>query len=138
MTASVFANLKGQYYWGLRERFQEGQISGLMDETTIGELATIRYKQTAAGKTQIESKDEARKRVVKSPHTINQPAMEVSFPIVACRKSPNLPAPQFSRRVILHTEPAAGSSQSCRRGAISSISRLGMALRNSIEIRDTG
>jgi len=36
-----FANLKAEYYWGLRERFQEGQVSGLMDETTIGELATI-------------------------------------------------------------------------------------------------
>jgi hypothetical protein len=62
-----FANLKAEYYWGLRECFEQGRISGLMDETTIGQLATIRYRQTATGKTQIESKDDARKRGVKSP-----------------------------------------------------------------------
>jgi hypothetical protein len=62
-----FANAKAEYYWGLRERFQTGEVVGITDETTIGQLAGIRYKPTARGTTQIESKDEARKRGVHSP-----------------------------------------------------------------------
>jgi hypothetical protein len=78
-----FANLKAEYYLGLRERFQEGQISGLMDDTTIGEPATIMYKQTATGKTQIESKDEARTRV-REVATYDKPACYGSF-VSDCR-----------------------------------------------------
>ena len=42
-------------------------MSGLLDEKTIGQLAGIRYKHNARGQIQIESKDDARKRGVKSP-----------------------------------------------------------------------
>jgi hypothetical protein len=62
-----YANAKAEYYWGLRERFQAGAVVGIEDETTIGQLAGIRYKPTARGQTAIESKEEARKRGVKSP-----------------------------------------------------------------------
>lgn len=62
-----FANLKAELYWALRERFREGEIAGVLDETTISQLASIRYDQTSTGKTEIESKDDARKRGVKSP-----------------------------------------------------------------------
>src|SRR5262249_25813497 len=31
-----YANLKAQFYWGLRQRFQAGDVSGLTDERTIG------------------------------------------------------------------------------------------------------
>ncbi len=61
------ANSKAQYYWGLRERFEPGDISGLTDETTISQLATIKYRHTSRGQVQIESKEDARKRGVKSP-----------------------------------------------------------------------
>jgi hypothetical protein len=61
------ANSKAEYYWGLRERFEQGDISGLTDETTISQLATIKYKHTSRGQVQIESKEDARKRGVKSP-----------------------------------------------------------------------
>lgn len=62
-----FANAKAEYYWGLRERFQAGAVVGITNETTIGQLAGIRYKPNARGQTTIESKEEARKRGVKSP-----------------------------------------------------------------------
>lgn len=62
-----FANAKAEYYWGLRERFHVGDVVGITDETTIGQLAGIRYKPNSRGQTTIESKDEARKRGVRSP-----------------------------------------------------------------------
>ena len=62
-----YANLKAELYWSLRERFREGGIVGITDPLMISQLAGIRYGQTSTGKTEIESKDEARKRGVKSP-----------------------------------------------------------------------
>lgn len=62
-----FVNLKGQNYWGLRMRFEAGNISGLTDEKTIAQLVGIRYSHNSRGLIEIESKNEARKRGVKSP-----------------------------------------------------------------------
>jgi hypothetical protein len=62
-----YANLKAELCWCLRRRFETGDISGPMDERTIGQLAGIRYKHNSRGQVVIESKDDARKRGVKSP-----------------------------------------------------------------------
>jgi phage terminase large subunit len=62
-----FANLKAQLYWGLRERFQQGDICGALDERTIAQLSSIRYELTARGQIAIESKEKMAKRGVKSP-----------------------------------------------------------------------
>jgi hypothetical protein len=62
-----YANLKAELYWGLRMRAQAGDLSGSMDEKLIGQLAGIRYKHNARGQIVIESKEDARKRGVKSP-----------------------------------------------------------------------
>ena len=62
-----FSILKAQLYWCLRERFEANQVSGLKDERTIAQLASLRYRHNARGQVVIESKDEARKRGVKSP-----------------------------------------------------------------------
>jgi hypothetical protein len=61
-----FRNLKAQLYWSLRERFQDGQVSGLDDELTITQLASIRYEINPRGQVQIESKDQAKKRGIRS------------------------------------------------------------------------
>jgi hypothetical protein len=62
-----YANLKAEAYWALRQRFAEGDVGGLADERTVGQLAGLRYGHTARGQVAIESKDDARKRGVKSP-----------------------------------------------------------------------
>jgi hypothetical protein len=62
-----YRNLKAEFWWGLRLRFEHGDISGLEDERTIGQLAGMRYKHNARGQVEIERKDEALKRGVKSP-----------------------------------------------------------------------
>lgn len=62
-----FRNLKAELYWGLRQRLQDGDARGFVDERTNAQLAGIRYKHTSRGQVEIESKEEARKRGVKSP-----------------------------------------------------------------------
>ena len=62
-----FANLKAELYWGLRERFERGDIAGVTDERTIAQLTGIQWRANASGQTVIESKEAARKRGVKSP-----------------------------------------------------------------------
>ena len=65
-----FANLKAQLYWALRERFEAGDVAGLTDELTVSQLAAIRYRHNPRGQVVIESKEEARKRGVKSPDRV--------------------------------------------------------------------
>lgn len=62
-----FSNLKAELYWGLRMRFEAGHMAGLTDEKTIAQLAGMRYRHNARGQVVIESKEEARKRGVRSP-----------------------------------------------------------------------
>ena len=62
-----YANRKAELYWGLRARTQEGDMAGLTDDCAIAQLAGIRYSHNSRGQVVIESKDEARKRGVKSP-----------------------------------------------------------------------
>ncbi len=62
-----YANLKAELNWGLRMRFEAGDVAGLADERAISQLATIRFSYNARGQLQIESKEEARQRAVKSP-----------------------------------------------------------------------
>jgi phage terminase large subunit len=62
-----FVNLKAELYWGLRQRLEAGDVAGLTDEVAISQLASIRYHHNARGQVVIESKDDLRKRGVKSP-----------------------------------------------------------------------
>ncbi len=62
-----YVNKKAEYYWALRERARKGHLAGLTDETTIGQLAALRYSHNAQGLLAIERKEDARKRGVKSP-----------------------------------------------------------------------
>jgi phage terminase large subunit len=62
-----FADCKAEYYWGLRLRLQAGDLSGLVDEETIAQLAGIRWKPNSRGQIEIESKEQAAKRGVRSP-----------------------------------------------------------------------
>jgi phage terminase large subunit len=62
-----FANLRAQVFWSFREWAAEGMLSGLTDQTTLAQLAGIRYEHDNRGKVAIEKKADARKRGVKSP-----------------------------------------------------------------------
>ncbi len=62
-----FVNQKAEAYWALREWFERDAIRGLTDEETHAQLASIRYLHTSAGRVEIESKDDAKKRGEQSP-----------------------------------------------------------------------
>jgi len=61
------ANLKAELFWSLRERFADGEISGLTDRTLVSQLAGLRYEHDPRGRVRIESKQDAVKRGLKSP-----------------------------------------------------------------------
>jgi phage terminase large subunit len=62
-----YANLKAELYWGLRQWFEQHDIAGVTDDLLSSQLTGIRYKHNARGQIVIESKEDARKRGVKSP-----------------------------------------------------------------------
>ncbi len=62
-----YFNLKAELYWALRLRAQEGALAGLDDETLIAQMTSIQYTHDPRGRIKIESKDDMRKRGVKSP-----------------------------------------------------------------------
>jgi hypothetical protein len=62
-----FLNLRAAGYWQLRERLRNGMITGLVDETTIAQLVSLRYHADSRGRVVIESKEELARRGVASP-----------------------------------------------------------------------
>lgn len=62
-----YANLKAELYWALRLRAQAGDLAGLTDQRAVSQLSSIRYEHNPRGQIVIESKDDARKRGVRSP-----------------------------------------------------------------------
>lgn len=64
---SVFANLRAEGYWRLRELFSSSQISIPADNQLMGELAAMRYSYDSQGRVLIQSKDSMRQRGLTSP-----------------------------------------------------------------------
>jgi hypothetical protein len=63
-----FKNARAEWFWGLRERFQDGDIDiDPTDDELAAQLGTIKFKYTARGQVQIESKDDMKKRGLPSP-----------------------------------------------------------------------
>lgn len=63
-----FANARAEWWWGLRARFEDGDIDiDDADEDMAAQLGSVRYKYTARGQILIESKDDMRKRGLPSP-----------------------------------------------------------------------
>lgn len=64
-----FANLKAEAYWGLRQRFSAGHVSGLgrAGATAFAQLSGILYEHRPNGQIGIESKEKVVKRGGTSP-----------------------------------------------------------------------
>ena len=63
----LFANLRAEGFWGLRERFRSGRISIPDDSQLISELTALRYSYDSSGRIRMESKDDMRRRGLPSP-----------------------------------------------------------------------
>jgi len=64
---SRFANLRAEMHWRLRERLEAGTLAIGRDERLVADLSVLRYAYTKRGQVQLESKDEARRRLGRSP-----------------------------------------------------------------------
>jgi phage terminase large subunit len=62
-----FLNARAEWYWGLRERFEQGDIDLDEDEELAAQLANLKFKFTSRGQIQIESKEDMKKRGLRSP-----------------------------------------------------------------------
>jgi hypothetical protein len=63
-----FLNARAEWYWALRQRFEQGDVDlDPEDDDLAAQLGAIKYKYTARGQVQIESKDDMRKRKLPSP-----------------------------------------------------------------------
>ncbi len=64
----TFINARAEWYWGLRQRFEDGDIDiDPADEELASQLSSIKYRYTSRGQLQIESKDDMKKRGLSSP-----------------------------------------------------------------------
>jgi hypothetical protein len=63
-----YANARPEWFWALRERFQDGDIDiDPDDDDMAAQLGSIKYKHTSRGQVLIESKDDMKKRGLPSP-----------------------------------------------------------------------
>jgi len=60
-------NVRAAAWWGMRERLMEGVIMLPPDDELTGDLVAPRYGYTSTGKLQVESKEQIRKRLGRSP-----------------------------------------------------------------------
>ena len=64
---TIFANVRAEGYWRLKELFASGQIAIPNDQQLMGELAALRYSYDSQGRVLMESKDAMRQRGLPSP-----------------------------------------------------------------------
>lgn len=77
-----YLNNRAQWYWGLREIFEEGEIDlDPIDEEVVVQLVEIKHVPNARNRIQIESKDDMRARGVASPDRAD--ALMMAFANVA-------------------------------------------------------
>lgn len=62
---ALYANLKAQSYFALRDWLREGHVCGVGDIECQAQLATILYRENSRGLVEIESKPEMKKRGVR-------------------------------------------------------------------------
>ncbi|MGI5223517.1 hypothetical protein [Actinoallomurus sp. CA-142502] len=68
INSEKFANARAEWWWGLRQRFEAGDIDIAADDDELAaQLGTVKFKYTARGQVLIESKDDMRKRGLPSP-----------------------------------------------------------------------
>lgn len=68
MDPALFKNARAEWYWGLRQLFEDGLVDIDPDDDELAaQLQAIKYMYTSRGQLQIESKDDMRKRGMPSP-----------------------------------------------------------------------
>lgn len=74
-----FINLRAESAWGFRKRLEDGLVDLPEDSDLIAQLCGIRYKIRSDSRIQVESKEEMRKRGLKSPSKADAVIMAFAF-----------------------------------------------------------
>ena len=77
----VFANLRAEGYWRLRELFAAGELAIPPDQQLMGELAALNYSFDSQGRMLMESKEEMKKRGQPSPDKADALMLAFSIPV---------------------------------------------------------
>ena len=62
-----FVNARAEWYWELREMFEAGEIDLPDDPALVTELVSMKYRIVRDGKIKVESKDDLKARLGRSP-----------------------------------------------------------------------
>ena len=77
----LYANSRAELFWKFREALEKGEVSLPGDEALLAELSAIRYDFSPSGQIRIERKEEAKKRLGRSPDLAD--AAVLGFPSTA-------------------------------------------------------
>jgi hypothetical protein len=80
MQRQRFANLRAEAYWRLRELLREGKLSLPNDGMLTGDLTAPHYSPDPYGRILIESKDDIRERIKRSPDSADALALTFVMP----------------------------------------------------------
>jgi hypothetical protein len=76
-----YVNRRAEVLWELRLAIEDGRVDlDPNDKELLAQLGRIKYRQVSGGRIQIESKDDMRKRGVKSPDRADAAAMAFACP----------------------------------------------------------
>jgi hypothetical protein len=79
-----YLNKRAELYWGLRERFQAGDVDLDPDDDDLAaQLCALKWKPTSRGQVQIESKEDMRKRGLPSPDDADAVMLAFAEPPIA-------------------------------------------------------
>jgi hypothetical protein len=67
INTELYSNRRAECYWKIRELLEQGRLQLLDDNELITELTSIKFKYRSGGEKLIESKDDMRKRGLRSP-----------------------------------------------------------------------
>jgi len=62
-----FVNKRAEAWWTVREMLQADEIDLPPDDDLISDLTAVAYRESSGGKVQLESKDNVRKKLGRSP-----------------------------------------------------------------------
>lgn len=65
--AERFANKRAEWFWGLRQRFEDGDIDIPDDDELLAQLTAMKWRLNSRGQILLESKDDMRARGLPSP-----------------------------------------------------------------------
>lgn len=81
-----FRNRRGEMYFRLRESLEAGKASLLDDDDLVADLSALRYTFDQSGRIVLEGKDEARKRLGRSPDRADAVALAIAGALGASKR----------------------------------------------------